>query len=338
MRRAIAILAVAALSLAGCSGQQSVLDPAADQAAHITTIWRLMLLVCGVMYALVLLFLAAAIWRARRALAGPPLAADADSPAERSMQNALVGWTGLIIAGLLVLAVGSFLVDRQLALASTRDALHIKVTGTQWWWRVEYQDPTASQQITTANELHLPVGRPAIIELVAEDVIHSFWIPNLAGKQDLVPGRTNSLTLTPRRAGVYRGQCAEFCGLQHAQMALDATVDGPQAFEAWRQRQLQPGATPATPEQQRGQQVFMATGCAGCHQIQGTEAAGQNGPDLTHVAGRRMLAAGALPMDRKDLIAWLHDTQVSKPGNHMPVAPLSSVQLSDLSAYLANLK
>lgn len=331
------LISVAAAALAGCSGVQSVLDPAADQAAHTVDIWRLMLVVCGIMYALVLAFLGWALWRARRVLAGAPLAEGHQSTAERPMQRALAGWTGLIVVGLLTLAAGSFLVDRNLALANTDNALRIKVTGAQWWWKVEYLDATASQQVVTANELRLPVGRPAMIELHADDVIHSFWIPNLAGKQDLIPGRTNQLVINPRRTGTFRGQCAEFCGLQHAQMALDATVQSPADFEAWRQAQLKPASTPATAQQARGQQVFQQGACASCHQITGTDAAGQTGPDLTHFASRRMLAAGALPVDRKDLLTWLHDTQAVKPGNHMPIVSLSASQLDDLVAYLGSL-
>jgi cytochrome c oxidase subunit 2 len=338
MRRAVTALAACALLLGSCAGIQSTLDPAGDQAAHTQDIWRLMLWVCGGMYALVLIFLASAIWRSRRALTGPPVAEGSESAAELPLQKALTAWGVLIVVGLLALSVGSFLVDRQLALASTKDALHIKVTAAQWWWRVEYQDPVANQQLTTANELYLPAGRPAIVELVSEDVIHSFWIPNLAGKQDLIPGRTNRLVLTPRRVGVYRGQCAEFCGLQHAQMALDATVQSPEAFETWRRSQLQPATPPTAPDQLRGEQLFMARGCAGCHQIQGSDAAGQSGPDLTHLASRRTLAAGALEMNRRDLITWLHDPQAVKPGNHMPIVPLSKPDLDSLAAYLGGLK
>jgi cytochrome c oxidase subunit 2 len=331
------LLLVLPILLAGCSGVQSALDPAADQAADTLDIWRLMLWICGIMYALVLVFLGWALWRARSALAGPPIAEGHESAAERPMQRALAGWTGLIVVGLLVLAAGSFLVDRRLAVASTADPVRIKITGAQWWWKVEYLDRSADQQVVTANELRLPVGRPAVIELHSDDVIHSFWIPNLAGKQDLIPGRTNRLVINPRREGLFRGQCAEFCGLQHAQMALDATVVSPAAFESWKQAQLKPAEPPQGDRLQHGRQVFMNSACASCHQITGTDAAGQNGPDLTHLASRRHLAAGALPVDQPSLIAWLHDTQTVKPGNRMPVVPLSRSQLEDLVAYLGSL-
>jgi cytochrome c oxidase subunit 2 len=336
VKRAAGIFAC--LLLAACKGAQSALDPASEQAAHIDGMWRLLLWVCGIMYALVLAFLAWALWRARRRLAGPPIADSAESGAELRMRRALASWTALVVGGLILLSFGSFLVDRSLALAQSRDAVHIKITGAQWWWRVEYQDPTTSQQVVTANELHLPVGRPALIDLSAEDVIHSFWVPNLAGKQDLIPGRLNNILLNPTRTGFFRGQCAEFCGLQHANMALDATVESPASFEAWRQAQLKPAVQPTTPEQVRGLGVFMGGACKACHQITGTEAAGQTGPDLTHVASRRTLAAGTRPFARKDLIDWLHDPQSMKPGNHMPQVQLSEAQVSDLAAYLESLK
>jgi cytochrome c oxidase subunit 2 len=327
----------AILALAGCSGVQAVLDPAADQAARSKDMWDLMLTVSGIMYLLILIFLGWALWRGRRALEGPPLADGQRSVNDQPLRRTLVAWSVLVVAGLVLLAAGSFLIDRQMALADTRDALKIKITGNQWWWKVEYQDPVAGNEITTANELHLPVNRPARIELDSTDVIHSFWIPNLAGKLDLIPGRTNTLIINARRPGLYRGQCAEFCGLQHAQMALDATVEKPEGFEAWRQHQLAPANMPGDPNRLHGQQVFMGGACKTCHTITGTDAAGKTGPDLTHLASRRSLAAGALPVSRQNLLTWLHDTQAVKPGNHMPVIHMSDSDLNDLVGYLESL-
>jgi cytochrome c oxidase subunit 2 len=329
---------LAALSVAGCSGAQSALDPAGDQAAAMADNWTLLLWVCGFMYLLVLGFLAAAIWRRRPSLPEGPIAEGYQSAAERPLQRRLALWVGLIVAGLFVLAIGSFLIDRRLARAEGHETVRIKITGNQWWWRVDYQDPVAGRTVTTANELHLPVGMAARIELHSDDVIHSFWVPNLAGKKDLIPGRTNVLTVTPRRTGVFRGQCAEFCGLEHALMAMDVTVESPAAFEAWKAAQRRPAATPATALEQAGQQVFMDRECASCHHIQGTDAGGQTGPDLTHLASRRHLAAGALPNDRARLVAWLHDTQAVKPGAHMPTISLSSQETDALVAYLRSLE
>ena len=338
MKRAAPIGLLGAFALTGCAGAQSALDPAGDQAAATADMWTLLLWVCGFIYLLVLGFLAAAIWRKRGALSEEPVADGYQSAAERPLQRRLVFWSALIVVGLFVLAIGSFLVDRRLAQATGDEAVHVKITGSQWWWRVEYQDGAANQRVMTANELHLPVGKAARIELHAEDVIHSFWLPNLAGKQDLIPGRTNYLTVTPRREGVFRGQCAEFCGLQHAFMALDVTVESPAAFEAWKARQLLGARIPSTPIEQAGRRVFMDRECASCHQVQGTDAAGQTGPNLTHLASRRTLAAGALPNDREALIAWLHDTQAEKPGAHMPTVSLSEPELEALVAYLRSLE
>jgi cytochrome c oxidase subunit 2 len=338
MKRVLASAAVAALSiLAGCSGRQSAFDVAGDQAAITSDMGTLLLWVCGFMYLLVLIFLGMAIWRARRALSDEPVAEGYQSDAERPLQRGLTAWGALIVAGLFVLAIGSFLTDRRLAQAADGDALQIKVTGSQWWWKVEYEDPIAQRTITTANELHLPVGRRARIELKADDVIHSFWLPNFAGKQDLIPGRTNFLTFTPRRTGVFRGQCAEFCGLEHALMGMDVTVEDPQTFARWREAQLQPARAPVTALEQTGLQIFLDRECASCHQIQGTDAGGQTGPNLTHFASRRTLAASSLPNDSEHLIAWLHDTQAVKPGAHMPTIALDPDEQAALVAYLRSL-
>jgi cytochrome c oxidase subunit 2 len=174
--------------------------------------------------------------------------------------------------------------------------------------------------------------------LVAEDVIHSFWAPNLAGKQDLIPGRDNTLSFVVDQPGVYRQQCAEFCGLQHAHMAMVIVAESPDAFEAWRQGQLAEATVAATPDEELGQKVFVAKSCSACHAIRGTAAAGRNGPDLTHVGGRQYIAAGVLPTTRGSLAAWIADPQTIKPGNNMPLVALSATELNAVSAYLAALK
>jgi cytochrome c oxidase subunit 2 len=336
VKRAAGIFAC--LLLAACKGAQSALDPAGEQAAHIDGMWRLLLWVCGIMYALVLAFLAWALWRARRRLAGPPIADSAESGAELRMRRALASWTALVVGGLILLSFGSFLVDRSLALAQSRDAVHIKITGAQWWWRVEYQDPTTSQQVVTANELHLPVGRPALIDLSAEDVIHSFWVPNLGGKQDLIPGRTNNILLNPTRTGFFRGQCAEFCGLQHANMALDATVESPGGLRRLAPRRSASRRSADDAGTGEGPGRVRRRACQACHQIGGT---GRHGPDRAGPdpcgeppdPGRRDAALRAQGPDR--LAA---DPQSLKPGNHMPLGRSQPGELNDLVAYLDSLK
>lgn len=335
MTRAPGIVAsLCALALAGCRGVQTMLDPAADQARDIDVIWRVMLGVCGVMYLLVLVFLAWALWRSRRRIEGAP---KLESSADAALGRGLTGWIGLIVAGLVLLTTVSFLVDRSLAEVGP-DPLKIKVTANQWWWQVDYQGSQPAEDFTTANELHLPLGRPALIELHANDVIHSFWVPNLSGKTDLIPGRVNYMPVTPRRLGVFRGQCAEFCGFEHAKMAFDVHVDTPAAFDAWRARQLAEAQDPTEAQAVQGRQVFLSKACVMCHKIQGTDAGSNLGPDLTHVASRDHLAAGTLRNTRADLQAWIADPQGIKPGTVMPRVALSSDELNAVVSYLETLQ
>jgi len=245
-----------------------------------------------------------------------------------------VGTTIVIILGLTTL---SFFATRLLS-AEDPDALEIRVRGYQWWWEITYLDAHADQVFTTANEIHIPVGRTIRLQLSAADVIHSFWVPNLAGKQDLIPGRENTLTFTALEPGTYRGQCAEFCGVQHAHMALLVIAEPSPNFEQWRRSQLAPANTPTDAQQTTGLKVFTSKPCASCHTIQGTSASATVGPDLTHVAGRRYIAAGVLSTTRGSLAAWIADPQTIKPGNNMPDVPLTAPELQALSAYLAALK
>lgn len=331
------LITVAPLTLTACRGVQTMLDPAAKQSGDVDVIWRAMLVVCGFMYVLVLGFLAWALWRARakRALDNAPVSGE--TAAEPALARGLTGWVALIVAGLVVLTTVSFLVDRSIAEVGP-DPLKIKVTANQWWWDVRYEGATPAEDITTANELHLPVGRPAVIQLQANDVIHSFWVPNLAGKTDLIPGRTNYMAITARRVGEFRGQCAEFCGFQHAQMAFDVKVESPQAFEAWRQAQAQDAVQPTTPDAQKGEQVFTAKACVMCHHVSGVRGGESVGPDLTHLASRDHIAAGALTNTPANLAGWIADPQGVKPGSTMPQVPLKSDELTALVAYLETLK
>lgn len=320
--------AIAALA-AGCNRVQSSLAPTGDQAIAIHGIWTLMLWVCVPVYLLVL----AALWFALARGRGTGHAVAGDAGIER----ALVVWAVVIAALLTVLTAASYAVDRRLH-AQPLDPLDVRVTAKQWWWEVTYLGPDPSTHFTTANELVLPLGRPARIELRTADVIHSLWIPALNGKEDLVPGRANEIVMTPRRTGRYRGQCAEFCGLQHAHMALDVEVEAPAAFARWRQAQLAAAAPPATPTAAAGQRVFLSTACATCHAIRGTTAGSVAGPDLTHLASRRTLAAGALPMNRAALAAWIADPQAAKPGTDMPAVPLPPDELTAVVDYLMELR
>jgi cytochrome c oxidase subunit 2 len=210
----------------------------------------------------------------------------------------------------------------------------IEVVGHQWFWEVRYPGTTA----VTANEIHIPVGARVNVVARTADVIHSFWVPQLNRKIDMIPGHTNRIALQAERPGRYRGQCAEFCGAQHAHMGMYVVAEPPQRFKAWLAAQAAPRRAPATPEEQRGERVFLANACAGCHTLRGTSAAGDIGPDLTHVASRSTLAALALPNTPAALTEWVRDPQHAKPGNRMPALHLPDRDLRDVVAYLESLR
>lgn len=215
------------------------------------------------------------------------------------------------------------------------DEMRVRVTGEMWWWRVAYLDAAGREILQDANEVHIPTGQPVVFELLSADVIHSFWVPQLGGKKDMIPGRRNILRLQADRPGVYGGQCAEYCGGPHALMGLVVVAHDPAEFEAWRARQMQPAPAASG----RGAEVFTASGCGACHTIRGTAANGLAGPDLTHVGSRRTLGAGVLPNNQGTLAGWVSDSQAIKPGNRMPAYPvLRGEDLRALAAYLESLK
>jgi cytochrome c oxidase subunit 2 len=308
----------------------SILQPLGVHAQHIEFVWDAMMWVCGLAYLIVLVFLLLALLRRRR---------DGDEAREeRRLSTSLALWSVFIVLGLFGLTVASFMTDRALVRAAPEPQLSVKITGRQWWWEIEYAHADASQRVRTANELHLPVNAQVHLELASADVVHSFWVPNLHGKRDLIPGRINEIRLSPTQTGVFRGQCAEFCGYQHANMALDVVVESADDFERWRARQLASAPAPQDSRAQTGQRVFMDSACSVCHAISGTPAFGQLGPDLTHVASRRSLAAGALANTPENLRRWLANPQQVKPGNHMPLVALDPNQLDTLTAYLGSLQ
>lgn len=334
MRRAkSAALAIALAALASCRGEQTVFDPASDEARNLLRLFWLFVAVCGVVWILVVATMLIAI---RRRRGGDP-APGADSLRQTRRKTMVVGALVAVTAAILVMFTFVGFAATH-GVESQNAPLAIKVTGRQWWWQVDYQSADPTQLFATANEIHIPVGRPVRLQLEASDVIHSFWAPNLMGKQDLIPGRDTYLTLSADRAGVFRGQCAEFCGLQHANMAFVVVAQTPAAFEAWRQAQLKPAAVPADPVGSRGRQVFLSAPCVACHAIQGEVAGSRVGPDLTHVGSRATLAAGALPNTPANLDRWLADPQGVKPGNNMPKVPLSPADRGALVAYLEELK
>ncbi len=239
--------------------------------------------------------------------------------------SVLLGWTTLRSA--------------TFAQATPSDALVVSVTGHMWWWEIRYRDPATGEEIVTANELHLPVGRTVHLGLTTADVIHSLWVPQLGGKVDLMPGRVNRLLVNATEPGTYRGQCAEYCGQQHARMALHVVAQAPDEFAAWLARQAQAAAEPADALAVLGREAFVAQRCAACHTVRGVAEGLQLGPDLTHVGSRLYLGAGVLPNHPGTLMAWISNVQDLKPGARMPsFAHVGPADLQALAAYLAQLK
>lgn len=222
---------------------------------------------------------------------------------------------------------------------SSSAAPDIRIIGHQWWWEVQYIGGPVDQRFTTANEIHVPVGRPVNIALETADVLHSFWVPKLQGKVDMVPGYVNNLRLEAAQEGVYRGQCSQYCGAQHANMAVIVVAQQPKDYEAWRAHMVQPASQPSTRQEIQGQEVFLSAPCANCHAVRGTGAGGIVAPDLTHIASRQGLAANMFPNDDADLEAWVTHAQSLKPEVVMPnITQFDGVELRALVAYLRQLK
>ena len=326
--------------LTACSYQhyQSDFGRGAVQDSQFLTLFTIFLVVCGIMYVLVIGFLVVGIVRRRSEVEANVVETGRHHQSHPLMHSLLIGWAGLIGVGLAGLAIASFFTDRSMAQAATNQKLSIKLTANQWWWDVQYVSSDPSKMMRTANELHLPVGVPVRITLASNDVIHSFWVPSLAGKQDLIPGRETDITITPRKTGIFRGQCAEFCGVQHAHMALVVDVDSYPDFIKWWNHQLQPAPMPTTALALAGYKYVTTGPCSACHKIGGTSARGTVAPDLTHLASRRSIAAGTLPMGEGGLYGWIEDPQSVKPGNRMPTIGLEPDQLHSVVAYLETLK
>jgi cytochrome c oxidase subunit 2 len=238
---------------------------------------------------------------------------------------------------LLGLLVASFFTDRALARLPLADAVHIELTAHQFWWDARYDDAEPSRIFTTANELHVPVGRPVVLTLRAADVIHSFWVPSLHGKKDLIPGRESTLAFRADRAGVYRGQCAEFCGTSHANMLLRVVAEPTDAFERWVASERAPALQPPAGLAADGAAVFAASACVGCHTVRGVSS-GVLGPDLTHFGRRATVGAGVLPNTVDNVTAWILDPPRIKPGATMPALGLTEAQARSIAIYLLSLK
>ena len=319
------LLGVLALGLAGCGTDvQSVMVPGGRQAGQIATLAWLLFGFAAVVLAIVI----AALWLAIRG-----------SPRFRAM---LAREYSIIALGLVFPAVtltvllfyGVWLMRPD----ADRDdrGPRIEVIGEQWWWRVAYAGATP---IASANEITIPVGRPVEFVLKAADVIHSFWVPSLGGKVDMIPGRTTRLRLTAERAGVYRGQCAEYCGGPHALMAFEVVALPSADYDAWLAREAAPAAVPATDTELHGQTLFVAAGCGTCHAIRGTAAGGTIGPDLTHIASRRSVGLDTMKLTHANVVRFIAEGQHVKPGNRMPEFRIFRPdELDAIAAYLLNLR
>jgi cytochrome c oxidase subunit 2 len=339
------------LPLAACGGEQSSMQPIGPHARLILSLHHTFVAICTAVFVAVVLALAGALLggraRARRAssepmvFSGPGAGASADHEAlrgEHAANRTVVVAIGLTVALLFILLVASVTTGRALAAKEPEQAQLIEITGHQWWWEIHYIDPDPSKIVVTANELHLPVGRPVRLRLRSQDVIHSFWVPRLHGKTDLIPGEERFTVIEADSPGIFRGQCAEFCGYQHAHMGLRVVAELPGAFEVWRQSQQAMGHTPETPEQTRGRQVFETKTCAMCHSVRGTSAFANRGPDLTHVASRMNLAAETIPNDETHLAQWILNPQAIKPGAQMPPNALPPDDIRALVAYVGALR
>lgn len=320
---------ILAMLLGGCGSDiQSVLAPKGEQAERIATLASLLF---G-MGAAVLFIVVAALWLA---LAGP------ERMRRRLAKENTVVLLGIVFPTLtltLLLGYGVWVMRSHLDLVSDHSGAVIEVVGEQWWWRINYFGADGGP-IASANEVRIPVGIPTDFKLKANDVIHSFWVPSLAGKIDMIPGRTTSLRLTARLPGIYRGQCAEYCGGPHALMALDVIAMPPAEYAAWLKRAAAPPPPPESEDHRRGQSLFLASGCGACHTVRGTAAVGTIGPDLTHIGSRRSVGIDTLPLNQANLVRFVTDGQHVKPGNLMPeFRILKPTEMDVLSAYLLTLK
>ncbi|PZF92784.1 cytochrome c oxidase subunit II [Micromonospora deserti] len=304
-----------------------MLSPMGANASRAAGLWWLMFWIGVVVWVLVTAATLYALVRRRRDRHDPLTA--------RRWENAPLVWGGIVLPSVVLVLLTGVSIDamRHRDHPDASQATVVQVIGHQWWWEVRYPE----RDVVTANEVHVPAGRPVRLELTTADVIHSFWVPALAGKIDLVPGRSNTLSINTDRPGVYEGRCAEFCGLQHAKMRFRVVVEPESSFQDWLAAQGTSAAEPADDLAARGRQVFLSASCVYCHTIRGTAAVGSVGPDLTHLASRDTLAAGIMPNTKGHLGGWIVDPQQVKPGARMPSSDLPPDDLQALLAYLGSL-
>jgi cytochrome c oxidase subunit II len=333
--RRFAFLVLAVVPLAGCGDGGNSLDAHSHQAKDIASLFWWMMggawLGLGLVVGLLLWS-----WK-RRKRRGWGDDVEGDKPGEKRSWYAVIG-LGIVMPIIVISAlfvIGDlFVIKTTQAPASTATRMTIKVIGHQWWWEIRYPGTGA----VTANELHIPVRTPVRIEVNTADVVHSFWVPELNRKIDTIPGRTNTIELDADQTGRYLGRCAEFCGLQHAHMAMYVFAESQADFRRWLDREKQPAGNPGGGQASQGERLFMNGSCSSCHAIRGTNAKGYVGPDLTHVASRKTLGALTIPNDAEHLREWIVNSQQVKPGNQMPNFRIAGSKLDALVAYLRGLR
>ncbi len=327
----VIVLLVLCVGLAGCSGRQSILNTHSKLAHDIALLWWWMLAIAGIVFfgAVALLVMA---WF-NRSKPGLPIFGEREDLAQGLV---LVFGIGIPIVVLVALFGVSdvYLVGKTGAPNPKTTSMTVNVIGHQWWWEVRYDGGRA----VTANEIHIPVDTRINLVATSADVIHSFWVPALNRKIDMIPGLRNRILLDATSTGEFRGQCSQFCGFQHAHMGFEVFVQKPAAFHSWLANQTRPAVAPTSAKAQAGKRVFLNNQCASCHTIAGTSAQGDVGPDLTHLATRTTLAADEIPNRPAWLASWIHNPQAIKPGDRMPDLGLSNTQVSELVAYLDGLK
>ncbi len=332
------------LLIAGCASSPispprtpSALDPRGPGAAHMAQLWWVMLALGAAIWVLVMALLFAALLRRRR---GSSATAPDSSGGDTGRRWPI--WGGIALPVVVLAVVFGYTIYTLAAVETSpgQTPVNIKIIARRWWWEVHYPD----QGIATANEIHIPVGVPVGIELQSADVIHSFWVPELHGKMDLIPSRINYVNIQADQAGTYRGECAEYCGLQHAHMGFMVVAQSTADFDTWVTAQQQPAPPPSDPATTQGQQVFVSSGCVFCHRVVGLDDKAVDrsyvdfGPDLTHLNSRLTIAGASLTRNRGNLAGWIVDTQHVKPGNLMPNVLLNSQDLQNLLAYLESLR
>ena len=314
-------------------GVQSAFEPAGQGAEQIDALAFVLTAVGAAVFLVFCVALAYAVSHRRRSAGPRPAEAD-----RRSTRWIVLTGAAIPLLILVPILFYTFHALRANDPANRDPALVVEVRGKQWWWEVRYVDSDPARRFITANEIRVPVGRPVELHLYSDDVIHSFWVPSLQGKMDLIPGRRNVFWLQADSVGVYRGQCAEYCGLQHARMVLLVHAESPEEYEAWAARQRLPAAARNDSAGQAAEGAFLSSGCILCHTVRGTPAGGRLGPDLTHLASRSSLAGGILPNTRASLMGWVANPQALKPGSKMPSVPLAPDTLHAIVHYLMGLE